>query len=147
MLSRSLAAEGFYPAVDPLASSSVLLDPLVVGDEHYRVAERTRETLARFKDLQDIIALLGVEELGAADRLIVKRARRLQRFLSQPFVVTEAFTGTPGRSVPRADTLAGCRAILDGETDDWAESSLYMIGTLDEARQKEAAAAKSAQPS
>ena len=147
MLSRTLAAEGFYPAIDPLASSSVLLDPLVVGEEHYRLAERAREALAHFKDLQDIIALLGVEELGASDRLIVKRARRLQRFLSQPFVVTEAFTGTPGRSVPRADTLAGCRAILDGETDDWAESSLYMIGTLDEARQKEAAAAGRDAPS
>ena len=144
MLSRAAAAEGFYPAVDPLASSSVLLDPLVVGEEHYLLAERARETLARFKDLQDIISLLGVEELGAGDRLIVKRARRLQRFLSQPFAVTEAFTGTPGRSVSRADTLAGCRAILDGETDDWAESSLYMVGTLDEARQKEAAAAKPA---
>ena len=140
MLSRKLAAEGFYPAIDPLASSSVLLDPLVVGEEHYALAERARENLARFAELQDIIALLGVEELGAADRLIVKRARRLQRFLSQPFVVTEAFTGTPGRSVSRADTLAGCRAILDGEADEWAESSLYMIGTLDEARQKETAA-------
>jgi F-type H+/Na+-transporting ATPase subunit beta len=139
MLSRTLAAQGFYPAIDPLASSSVLLDPLVVGEEHYRLAERARETLARFKDLQDIIALLGVEELGAGDRLIVKRARRLQRFLSQPFMVTEAFTGTAGRSVRRSETLKGCRAILDGETDDWAESSLYMIGTLDEARQKEAA--------
>ena len=142
MLSRALAAEGFYPAIDPLASSSVLLDPLIVGEAHYRLAERAREALARFKDLQDIIARLGVEELGAADRLIVKRARRLQRFLSQPFVVTEAFTGTPGCSVTRADTLAGCRAILDGETDDWAESSLYMVGTLEEARQKEAASAK-----
>jgi F-type H+-transporting ATPase subunit beta len=137
-LSRALAAEGFYPAIDPLASSSVLLDPLIVGNEHYRLAEQARDVLARFKDLQDIIALLGVEELGARDRLVVKRARRLQRFLSQPFAVTEAFTGMPGRSVPRADTLAGCRAILDGETDDWAEGSLYMIGTLEEARQKEA---------
>jgi F-type H+-transporting ATPase subunit beta len=142
MLSRDLAAQGFYPAVDPLASSSVLLDPLVVGKEHYRIAERARETLARFKDLQDIIALLGVEELGAADRLIVSRARRLQRFLSQPFVVTEAFTGTPGRSVSRADTLGGCGAILDGETDNWAESSLYMVGTLEEARRKETSTAK-----
>ena len=142
MLSRAMAAEGFYPAVDPLASSSVLLDPLVVGDEHYGIAERAREALARFEDLQDIIALLGTEELGASDQLVVKRARRLQRFLSQPFLVTEAFTGTPGKSVPCADTLAGCRAILDGETDDWAESSLYMIGTLDDARVKEAAAAK-----
>ena len=141
MLSRALAAEGFYPAVDPLATSSVLLDPLVVGEAHYGIAERVRETLARFRDLQDIIALLGVEELGASDRLIVTRARRLQRFLSQPFTVTEAFTGTPGRSVRRADTLAGCRAILDGEADDWAENSLYMVGTLDEARQKEFAAA------
>ncbi len=147
MLSRALAAEGFYPAIDPLASSSALLDPLVVGDEHYRVAERVREALARFKDLQDIIALLGVEELGAGDRLIVKRARRLQRFLSQPFVVTEAFTGAPGRSVLRADTIAGCRAILDGENDDWAENSLYMIGTIEEARQKEAAAAKTGRAS
>ena len=142
MLSRRLAAQAFYPAIDPLASSSVLLDPLVVGREHYLLAERAREALARFKDLQDIIALLGVEELGANDRLVVKRARRLQRFLSQPFMVTEAFTGMPGRSVSRTDTLAGCRAILDGETDDWNESSLYMVGTLDEARQKEEAAAK-----
>jgi F-type H+-transporting ATPase subunit beta len=139
-LSRGLAAQGFYPAVDPLASSSVLLDPQIVGEQHYRLAERAREVLARFKDLQDIISLLGVEELGAADRLVVKRARRLQRFLSQPFMVTEAITGTPGRSVRRADTLAGCQAILDGETDDWAERSLYMIGTLDEARQNETAA-------
>ena len=142
MLSRKLAAEAFYPAIDPLASSSVLLDPTVVGDAHYALAERAREALARFEELRDIIALLGVEELGAADRLIVKRARRLQRFLSQPFAVTEAFTGTPGVSVSRADTLTGCSAILDGETDDWAESSLYMVGTLDDARQKEAAAAK-----
>jgi F-type H+-transporting ATPase subunit beta len=144
MLSRRQAAEGFYPAIDPLASSSVLLDPLVVGEEHYGLAERAREALARFKDLQDIIALLGVEELGTGDRLIVKRARRLQRFLSQPFMVTEAFTGMAGRSVGLADTLAGCRAILDGDTDEWAESSLYMIGTLDEARQKEAGTAKKA---
>ncbi len=147
MLSRALAAEAFYPAIDPLASSSVLLDPLIVGEEHYRLAERAREALARLKDLRDIIALLGVEELSASDRLIVKRARRLQRFLSQPFVVTEAFTGTLGRSVSRADTIAGCRAILDGETDDWAESSLYMVGTLDDARAKEAAAVKAGRPS
>jgi len=140
MLSRTLAAQGFYPAIDPLASSSVLLDPLVVGEEHYRLAERAREALARFHSLEDIIALLGVEELGTAYRLIVKRARRLQRFLSQPFVVTEAFTGTPGCSVSRTDTIAGCRAILDGETDDWDESSLYMVGNLDDARKKQAAA-------
>jgi F-type H+-transporting ATPase subunit beta len=139
MLSRAQAAEGFYPAIDPLGSSSVLLDPLVVGEAHFRLAERVRETLARFKDLQDIIALLGVDELGAADKLIVRRARRLQRFLTQPFAVTEAFTGIPGQSIKLADTLAGCQAILDGETDDWAESSLYMIGTIEDARKKEAA--------
>ncbi len=139
MLSRTLAAEGFYPAVDPLSSSSVLLDPLMVGPEHYDVAERARQALARFKELQDIIALLGVEELGSEDRRIVKRARRLQRFLSQPFMVTEFFTGMAGRSVSRADTLAGCRAILDGETDDWEESSLYMVGSLEDARRKEQA--------
>ncbi len=143
MLSRDLAAEGFYPAIDPLASSSSLLDPLVVGVVHYALAERAREALARFKELEDIIALLGVEELGAADRAIVGRARRLQRFLSQPFMVTQAFTGMPGRSVKLADTLAGCRDILDGKADDWAESSLYMVGTLEEGRQKEAAAVKS----
>ncbi len=140
VLSRDLAAEGFYPAIDPLASTSALLDPAFLGVDHYDVAERAREALARFKDLQDIIALLGVEELNASDREIVTRARRLQRFLSQPFAVTEAFTGTPGRSVPRAETVAGCRAILDGETDGWAETSLYMVGNLDEARAKEAAA-------
>jgi F-type H+-transporting ATPase subunit beta len=143
VLSRAMAAEGMYPAVDPLASTSILLDPLVVGQEHYDLADRAREAIAHYRDLQDVIALLGVEELGAADRLIVGRARRLLRFLTQPFVVTEAFTGTPGRSVPRAATLAGCRAILDGETDAWAESSLYMVGDLAEAREKEAGRAGS----
>ena len=137
VLSRAMAAEGMYPAVDPLASTSVLLDPVVVGAAHYRVAERVRETIARYRDLQDVIALLGVNELGTDDRRAVGRARRLQRFLTQPFAVTEAFTGSAGRSVARADTLAGCQAILDGECDDWAESSLYMIGALDEARARE----------
>ena len=140
VLSRAQAAEGFYPAIDPLGSSSMLLDPLVVGPAHYATAEAVRQTLARFKELTDIISLLGIEELGAADRKIVRRARRLQRFLTQPFMVTEAFTGTPGESVALADTLSGCRAILDGETDDWAEASLYMVGTLEDARSKEAAA-------
>ena len=138
VLSRAQAAEGFYPAIDPLASSSMLLDPLVVGQAHYDTAEAVRQALARFRALADIISLLGVEELGAADRLIVKRARRLQRFLTQPFMVTEAFTGTAGASVPLAETLSGCRAILDGEADDWDESALYMVGTLNEARQKDA---------
>ncbi len=144
LLSRDLAAEGFYPAIDPLASTSILLDPLVVGETHYRVAEDVREVLARFKDLEDIISLLGVEELSTTDRKIVGRARRLQRFLTQPFMVTEAFTGMSGRNVSIEETLAGCQAILDGEADDWAESSLYMVGNFDEARQKEERASQGA---
>ncbi|MGP9768114.1 F0F1 ATP synthase subunit beta [Halomonas sp. AOP13-D3-9] len=140
VLSRAQAAQGFYPAIDPLASSSMLLDPSVVGVEHYQIAEAVRQALARFKELGDIISLLGIEELGAADRLMVKRARRLQRFLSQPFMVTEAFTGTPGARVPLEETLAGCRAILEGVADEWSESSLYMVGTLEQARAKEAQA-------
>jgi F-type H+-transporting ATPase subunit beta len=134
VLSRRMAAEGIYPAVDPLASSSVLLDPLVVGQEHYAIAERVREALAHWRELRDVIALLGMEELGMQDRLLVTRARRLQRFLAQPFAVTETFTGIAGRSVPLADTLAGCRAILDGEADEWPEKALYMIGSLEEAQ-------------
>jgi len=141
VLSRALAAEGLYPAVDPLASSSVLLDPKIVGADHYAIAGRVREVLARYRELQDVIALLGLNELSSDDRQLVGRARRLQRFLTQPFTITEAFTGLPGRSVPRAETLRGCRAILDGECDDWAESSFYMIGTLDEARAREARSA------
>jgi F-type H+-transporting ATPase subunit beta len=139
VLSRGMAAEGIYPAIDPLASSSILLDPTVVGEAHYAVAERVREAIARYRELQDVIALLGVEELGAEDRRIVARARRLQRFLTQPFQVTEAFTGHAGRSVKLADTLDGCRAILAGEADEWAESSLYLIGDLAEARAREQA--------
>jgi F-type H+-transporting ATPase subunit beta len=146
VLSRAMAAEGMYPAIDPLASSSILLDPLVVGAEHYALAALVRETIAHYRELQDVIALLGVEELGARDRQQVARARRLQRFLTQPFTVTEAFTGTPGRSVKLADTLAGCRAILTGETDEWAESSLYMVGDIEEARQKERGREREAVP-
>ena len=137
VLSRGMAAEGMYPAIDPIASSSVLLDPLVVGDEHATVAAQVRRTIEHYRELQDVISLLGIEELGADDRRIVGRARRLQRFLTQPFAVTEAFTGMPGRSVAVAETIAGCRAILQGECDEWRESSLYMVGTLDEARDKE----------
>ncbi|HEY7665897.1 MAG TPA: F0F1 ATP synthase subunit beta [Xanthobacteraceae bacterium] len=147
VLSRSMAAEGMYPAVDPLNSSSILLDPTVVGATHYSIAEEVRETIAHYKELQDIISLLGIEELSARDRLIVMRARRLQRFLTQPFAVTEAFTGKPGRSIPLADTLKGCRAILDGTCDHWPESSLYMVGTIDEARGKEVNASREARSS
>ncbi len=141
VLSRAMASEGMYPAIDPVASSSVLLDGMIVGDAHMAVAMRVRATIERYRELQDVIALLGVEELGAEDRRIVGRARRLQRFLTQPFAVTEAFTGVPGCSVPVAETIAGCRAILDGECDGWQEGSLYMVGTLQEARDKEAGTA------
>jgi F-type H+-transporting ATPase subunit beta len=141
VLSRTMAAEGMYPAVDPLSSSSILLDPSVVGEQHYRTAEQVRETIAHYKELQDIISLLGIEELSARDRLIVGRARRLQRFLTQPFAVTEAFTGKPGRSVPLAETIKGCQAILDGAGDTLPESAFYMIGTIDEAREKTKATA------
>ncbi len=144
VLSRSMAAEGMYPAVDPIASSSILLDPLVVGEEHVAVATEVRRTIEHYRELQDVISLLGIEELGAEDRRIVERARRLQRFLTQPFAVTEAFTGMPGRSVAVADTVAGCKAILAGECDTWQESSLYMVGTLDEAREKEKASSDAA---
>src|SRR5271166_5876503 len=140
VLSRAMAAEGMYPAVDPIASSSILLDPLVVGEEHVAVATETRRAIEHYRELQDVIALLGMEELGAEDRKIVERARRLQRFLSQPFAVTEAFTGVEGRSVKVEDTVAGCKAILAGKCDDWRESSFYMVGTLEEARDKEDAA-------
>jgi F-type H+/Na+-transporting ATPase subunit beta len=146
VLSRSMAAEGMYPAVDPLSSSSILLDPIVVGEEHYRLAEQVRETIAHYKELQEIISLLGIEELSTRDRRIVARARRLQRFLTQPFAVTEPFTGKPGRSVPLAETLKGCRVILDGASDNWTESSLYMVGTIDEAREKESIARQEVKP-
>jgi len=139
MLSRTMAAEGLYPAIDPITSSSVLLDPLIVGKEHSEIAVAVRSAIERYRELKDVISLLGVEELGIEDRRMVARARRLQLFLTQPFSVTKSFTGDEGRSVRLADTISGCRAILDGECDDWQEKSLYMVGTLDEARQKELA--------
>ncbi len=140
VLSRDMASEGMYPAVDPLASTSSLLDPRLVGEAHYRTAQDVRKAIAHYRELQEIIALLGIEELSATDRQAVKRARRLMRFLTQPFMVTVAFTGKEGRTVELDDTLQGCRAILDGETDDWAERSLYMVGALGEARERERAA-------
>ncbi|MFP1632396.1 F0F1 ATP synthase subunit beta [Zhengella sp. ZM62] len=143
VLSRQLAAEGIYPAIDPIDTTSVLLDPLVVGEEHVRVAGQVRELIEHYRELRDVIALLGVEELGHDERLLVGRARRLQRFLTQPFFVAAAYTGMPGRSVPVADTIKGCAEILAGACDDWDESSLYMIGTLDEGREKEEARRRS----
>lgn len=140
VLSRRMASEGMYPAIDPLASTSILLDPRLVGEVHYRTAQDARKAIAHYRELQEIIALLGIEELSTADRTAVKRARLLMRFLTQPFMVTVAFTGKPGRAVELDATLSGCRAILDGEADEWAESSLYMVGDLTEARHREAEA-------
>jgi F-type H+-transporting ATPase subunit beta len=134
VLARSMAARGLYPAVDPLGSASRLLDPSHLGERHYRVALRVRETVARYRELEDIIAMLGMEELSADDQRVVKRARRLERFLTQPMFVTESFTALKGRHVPLADTIAGCEAILDGKFDAVEESKLYMIGSVAEVK-------------
>ncbi|HEX8919820.1 MAG TPA: F0F1 ATP synthase subunit beta [Chloroflexota bacterium] len=134
VLSRGAAAEGLYPAVDPLASTSKLLDPVHVGEQHYEVALQVRETIAHYRDLQDIIAMLGLEELSLEDQRTVKRARRLLRFLTQPFRVTETFTGHPGRSVSIKQTIAGCQAILSGVYDTVDEGAFYMIGAIDEVK-------------
>ncbi len=138
VLSREMAAEGLYPAIDPLASSSVLLDPRVVGPEHYRIAEDVRRTIEHYRELREIIALLGIEELGHQDRLLVGRARRLIRFLTQPFAVTEPFTGRPGVSVPLQHTLEGCHRILSGEGDEWPEQAFYMAGDFEQVRKRAA---------
>ena len=135
-LERRIAEKGIYPAVDPLASTSRILTPEVVGYEHYAVAREVQEILQRYKELQDIIAILGMEELSAEDKLIVARARRIERFLSQPMFVAEAFTGRPGRYVPREETVRGFKEILEGKHDDLPESAFYMVGTIDEAVQK-----------
>ncbi len=135
-LERSIAEQGLYPAVDPLASTSRILDPRVVGQEHYDVARGVQRVLQRYKDLQDIIAILGIEELSDEDKLIVARARRIQRFLSQPMFVAEAFTGTEGRYVPVKETVRGFKEILEGKHDDLPEQAFYMVGTIDEAVDK-----------
>jgi F-type H+-transporting ATPase subunit beta len=131
-LSRALTDIGIYPAVDPLNSFSRILDPRVIGDEHYRVARRVKEILQRYKDLQDIIAILGIEELSDEDKLIVARARKIQRFLSQPFHVAEEFTGREGKYVPIEETIKGFKEIVDGQHDDKPEQAFYMAGTIDE---------------
>lgn len=132
VLSRQLASLGIYPAIDPLDSTSGALDPQVVGERHYKVAMETRKVLQRYKDLQDIIAILGIEELSEDDKLAVNRARKIQRFLSQPFFVGEVFTGTPGKYVKIEDTIEGFERILEGKLDDVNESAFYMKGTIDE---------------
>lgn len=135
-LNRSLTELGLYPAVDPLDSSSTILDPEIVGEEHYSVAREVQRVLQRYKDLQDIIAILGMEELSDDDRQTVARARRIQRFLTQPFYVGEVFTGFPGKYVPLQDTIAGFREILDGKHDDKPESAFYMKGDISEVKDK-----------
>ena len=133
VLSRAIVEQGIFPAVDPLASTSRLLEPRFLGDEHYAVARRVQETLQRYKDLQDIIAILGVEELSEDDRIVVGRARRLQRFLSQPFFVGEIFTGRPGKYVPLAQTIKGFKDLVDGHLDHLPEQAFYMVGGIEEA--------------
>ncbi len=138
VLSRSIAEQGIYPAVDPLESTSRVLEPEIVGEKHYRVARRVQETLQRYNELKDIIAILGMEELSEEDRLAVYRARKLQNFLSQPMHVAEGFTGDKGKFVPLVDTVEGFRQIVDGECDDIPELAFSMVGTIDEAREKAA---------
>ncbi len=131
-LERSIAEKGIYPAVDPLASTSRILDPLIVGEDHYRTAREVQSVLQRYKDLQDIIAILGIDELGEDDKLLVARARKVERFFSQPFFVAEQFTNIPGKYVPISETVRGFRAILDGEFDDLPEDAFMMAGTIDD---------------
>ncbi|NIR29711.1 MAG: F0F1 ATP synthase subunit beta [Gammaproteobacteria bacterium] len=136
VLSRQIAELGIYPAVDPLDSTSRQLDPLIVGQEHYDVARQVQNTLQRYKELRDIIAILGMDELSDEDKLAVARARKIQRFLSQPFFVAEVFTGTPGKYASLKDTIAGFKAIVEGEMDELPEQAFYMVGAIEEAQEK-----------
>src|SRR5206468_6348678 len=128
-LERAIFEQGIYPAIDPLASTSRILDPNVVGEEHYNIARGVQKVLQRYKDLQDIIAILGIDELSDDDKLTVARARKLQKFLSQPFFVAKQFTGKQGRYIKLADTIKGFKAIIEGKHDDIPEQAFYMIGT------------------
>jgi F-type H+-transporting ATPase subunit beta len=141
-LERSLFEQGLFPAMDPLASFSRVLDPLIVGEEHYNVAREVQRVLQRYKDLQDIIAILGVEELSDEDKQIVARARRLQRFLTQPMFVAEVFTGLAGEYVPIRETVRGCKEIVEGQHDALTEQAFYMVGSIDQAVEKAARLAK-----
>ena len=136
VLSRQIAELGIYPAVDPLDSTSRILDPLVVGEEHYQVARQVQVILQRYKDLQDIIAILGMDELSDEDKLVVTRSRKIQRFLSQPFYVAEVFTGTPGAYVQVKDTIKGFKELVEGKHDDIPEQAFYMVGTIEQAAEK-----------
>lgn len=133
-LERSIAEKAIFPAVDPLASTSRILDPGIVGEDHYNTAREVQRVLQRYKDLQDIIAILGIDELSEDDKLMVSRARKIERFFSQPMSVAEQFTGRPGRYVPLRETVSGFREILDGKCDDLPEQAFYMTGTIDEVR-------------
>jgi F-type H+/Na+-transporting ATPase subunit beta len=144
VLSRAISELGIYPAVDPLDSTSKILSPRIVGDEHYAVARSIQQVLQKYKDLQDIIAILGIDELSEEDKLTVARARKIQRFLSQPFFVAQQFTGLEGRFVKINDTVAGFKQIVDGKCDDMPEQAFYMVGTMDEARQRSEQMTKSA---
>jgi F-type H+-transporting ATPase subunit beta len=132
VLSRHIVEQGIYPAVDPLDSTSRILDPRIVGEEHYRVARSVQEILERYKELQDIIAILGMEEISEEDKLTVYRARKIQRYLSQPFFVAETFTSYPGRYVPISETIRGFKEIIEGRMDDIPESAFFMAGGIDE---------------
>jgi F-type H+-transporting ATPase subunit beta len=136
VLSRDIASLGIYPAVDPLDSTSRQIDPNVIGEEHYTITRRVQQTLQRYKELRDIIAILGMDELSPEDKLSVARARKIQRFLSQPFHVAEVFTGSPGKYVPLKETIRGFKMIVDGECDHLPEQAFYMVGTIDEAFEK-----------
>jgi F-type H+-transporting ATPase subunit beta len=136
VLSRDIASKGIYPAVDPLDSTSRQLDPLIIGTEHYEVARGVQSVLQRYKELKDIIAILGMDELSEEDKMAVARARKIERFLSQPFHVAEIFTGSPGKYVSLKDTIAGFQGILDGQYDDLPEQAFYMVGSIDEAVEK-----------
>jgi F-type H+-transporting ATPase subunit beta len=136
VLSRQIAELGIYPAVDPLDSTSRILDPQVIGEEHYAIARQVQYVLQKYKDLQDIIAILGMDELSEEDKLVVARARKIQRFLSQPFHVAEAFTGSPGKYVELKDTIKGFQEIVAGKHDDVPEQAFYMVGTIEEALEK-----------
>lgn len=132
VLSRQIAELGIYPAVDPLDSTSRIVDPHIIGEDHYQVARGVQEVLQKYKELQDIIAILGMEELSDEDKLVVARARKIQRFLSQPFFVAEVFTGTPGKYVPLKDTIRGFKEILEGKHDDIPEAAFYMVGSIED---------------
>jgi F-type H+-transporting ATPase subunit beta len=132
-LSRAISELGIYPAVDPLASTSRILDPRILGDEHYNVARSVKQILQRYKDLQDIIAILGIDELSEDDKLAVSRARKIQRFLSQPFFVAQQFTGLEGKYVPVADTIRGFKEIVEGKHDELSEQDFYLVGGIEEA--------------